>query len=224
MQWRYSNEEPYGPKDKALILGCIGRIQAKLSPPKNGAGAEYDVAMIENLKRAFARDFNEELPPGPDRDAQGFNGRDQSMYMNFRWFTSRLPAHSKVIVWTATTHAAKSLSGVPGQEKFVPLGSYIQREFKRDAFVLGFSAYSGTYAMARQPERPLPAAPANSLEAQAFDGGDSDIRYVNPSQILARKSVPAGPLGPGFKIANWADVLDGLVVFREERPPHFSGQ
>lgn len=218
-QWQYSNEEPYGPKDKALILGCIGRIQAKLSAPADGAVAAYDAAMIENLKRMFARDFNDDGPPGLDRDAQMFNERDRSMYMNFQWFTSRLPAHSKVIVWTATTHAAKSLSGVPGQEKFVSLGSYIRREFKDDAFVLGFSAFSGTYAMARQPERPLPAAPANSLEGQAFANADSDTRYLDPNQIRGRRSVPARPLGPSFKIANWADVLDGLVVFREERPP-----
>jgi erythromycin esterase-like protein len=129
-----------------------------------------------------------------------------------------------VIVWTATTHAAKNLSGVPGEEKFVPLGSYVRRQFKNDAFVLGFSAYSGTYALGRQPVRSLVVSPANSLEGRAFDNGDSDTRYFNSSQIGKLGSIPARPLGPDFKTANWGDVLDGLVVFREERPPQFSRQ
>ena len=180
--------------------------------------------MIENLKRTFARDFMNDVPSGADLATQTFNDRDQSMYMNFRWLMSRLPAKSKVIVWTATSHAAKDLSGVPGQEKRVSLGSYIHRDFKGQAFVLGISAYSGTYGMARQPVRPLSAAPANSLEGQAFDSGDSDTRYLDAGQIRKHGSILARPLGPDFKTANWGDVLDGLVIFREERPPLLSGK
>jgi erythromycin esterase-like protein len=49
--------------------------------------------------------------------------KDRSMYLNFRWLLSRLPGHSKVIVWAATTHVAKDLSGVDGdgvQFRLVP--------------------------------------------------------------------------------------------------------
>jgi hypothetical protein len=69
-----------------------------------------------------------------------------------------------------------------------------------------------------------PRPPANSLEGQAFDKGGSDTRYLNASQIREFGSIPARPLGPDFKTANWGDVLDGLVIFREERPPLFSGR
>jgi erythromycin esterase-like protein len=222
--WQYSSDAPYSPKDKALILGCLDRIERNVSLPRDGDAREYDLAMIENLKRSFARDFKHDVPFGVDPNTQDFNDRDHSMYMNFRWLMSRLPPDSKVIVWTATSHAAKDLSGVPGQEKWVPLGSYIRREFKDQAFVLGVSAYSGTYGMARQPVRPLAAAPANSLEGQAFVNGDSEIRYLDASQIRTFGSILARPLGPDFKTANWGDVLDGLVIFREERPPLFSGK
>jgi erythromycin esterase-like protein len=222
--WQYSSEAPYSPKDKALILGCLDRMEPNLSPPRASAARDYDLAMIENLKRSFARDFKHDVPFGVDLNTQDLNDRDQSMYMNFRWLMSRLPADSKVIVWTATSHAAKDLSGVPGQEKIVSLGSYIRRDFKGEAFVLGTSAYSGTYGMARQPVRQLAAAPANSLEGQAFDKGGSDTGYLNASQIREFGSILARPLGPDFKTANWGDVLDGLVIFREERPPLFSGR
>ena len=222
--WQYGSDAPYSPNDKALILGCLDKMEPKVSLPSDGAAHEYELAMIENLKRTFARDFMNDVPSGADLATQTFNDRDQSMYMNFRWLMSRLPAKSKVIVWTATSHAAKDLSGVPEQEKRVSLGSYIHRDFKGQAFVLGISAYSGTYGMARQPVRPLSAAPANSLEGQAFDSGDSDTRYLDAGQIRKHGSILARPLGPDFKTANWGDVLDGLVIFREERPPLLSGK
>ena len=78
--------------------------------------------------------------------------------------------------------------------------------------------------MARQPVRPLAAAPVNSLEGQPFDKGDADTRYFNASRIRTLGSILARPLGPDFKRANWDDVLDGLVIFREERPPLFPEQ
>ena len=62
--------------------------------------------MVASLKREFARDFTQDLP-GVDSDTRLFNARDGSMYQNFGWRVSQLPAGSKVIVWTATTHAAK---------------------------------------------------------------------------------------------------------------------
>lgn len=220
--WQYSTEAPYSPGDKALILGCLDKIERNVSLPRDGAVRAYDLAMIENLKRTLARDFTPDVQVGVDLTAQSFNDRDHSMYMNFQWLMSRLPADSKVIVWTATNHAAKDLSGVPGQEKRVPLGSYIRREFKDQAFVLGTSAYSGSYGMARQPVRPLASAPGNSIESLAFVNGDSDVRYFNSSQLRTLGTIPARPLGPDFKTANWDDVLDGLVIIREERPPVFS--
>ena len=65
--WQYTSEAPYSPKDKALILGCLGEIEARLSAPRGTAAAlaqgEHDLAMIENLKRYFARDFKEDAQP-----------------------------------------------------------------------------------------------------------------------------------------------------------------
>lgn len=216
MLWQYTSEAPYGPQDKARIVGCLDAIEIRLSSPGRTGRRTYEQAMVENLKRYFAR---EDVRAAPDLETQSFNGRDRSMSMNFAWLMSRLPARSKVIVWTATIHAAKNLSGVPGREQYVPLGSYINREFKNESFVLGISAFSGTYAMGRQPGRTLSAAPAGSFEGLAFAENQSDSRYFNPEQIRKLGSRPARPLGPDFITANWSDVLDGLVVLREEHPP-----
>lgn len=222
--WQYSSDAPYGPRDKTLILGCLDGMEANLSETRldDAPFREYDLVMIRSLKRNFARDFREDVPGGVDPSIQNSNARDQSMYLNFRWLMSRLPANSKVIVWAATTHVAKDLSGVPGQDRMVPLGSYIRREFTDHSFAVGFSAYSGSYGMARQPVRQLSVAPPLSLEGQAFLDDASDTRYFNLNQLRRFGAIPARPTGSDFKTARWDEVLDGLVVFREEHPPDFS--
>src|SRR5262249_23582749 len=148
-----------------------------------------------------------------------FNDRDASMYENFKWWQSRLPAGSKTIVWTATNHAAKNLAGVEGVTSLVSLGSHIRRGFNGQAYVLGFSALSGTYALGRQPPRTLIAAPGNSLEAGAFESGDADLRYIDAKALSRLGVIAARPLGADFKTARWSDVVDALVVVRQEHPP-----
>ncbi len=78
--------------------------------------------------------------------------------------------------------------------------------------------------MARQPVRTLSVAPEASLEAQAFANGSSDPRYFNSTQLRKLGPIAARPTSADFKTAEWDEVLDGIVVFREERPPEFSKQ
>lgn len=221
--WQYTDDGPYGPADKANIVGCLDRIEALLPQPGESKArwAEEDRAMIDSLTRDFARDFPEVSAKGADPDVTWMNERDRSMYLNFRWLLSRVPKHSKVIVWAATVHTAKDLSGVSGLAGRVPLGSYIRRDSKDRAFTLGFSAYSGSYAFVGQPVRQLSAAPDTSLEWRSFANHDSASVYISLKQLRKFGSVGARPLGTNFKTARWDDVLDGLVVFREERAPQY---
>jgi erythromycin esterase-like protein len=222
MLWQYSDDSPYGPKDKALILGCLDSIEALLSQAKTGDATWRDdeAAMIASLRRFFERDFHD-VPAGMDADTLWMNERDRSMYLNFRWLLSQLPPHSKVIVWAATVHAAKELSTVPKDESRIPLGYYIHRDFKSRAFALGFSAYSGSYAMVGQPVRPLSPAPPTSLESQSFAERDSDTVYLSRSELRKIGPIPARPLGTSFTTARWDEVLDGLVIFRHEQAPDY---
>jgi erythromycin esterase-like protein len=222
--WQYSADAPYSPNDKALILGCLHGIETRLSQASEAPWREYDRAMIESLKRSFARDFRQDLPKDADERILDENDRNRSMYLNFRWLLSRLPGHSKVIVWAATTHLAKDLSGVGGDEGVVSLGSSIRRDFKTRAFALGFSAYSGSYSMAGQPVRQLSVAPSTSLEGKALAARDSDTVYLSLEELRKFGSIAARPLGSSFKTARWNEVLDGLLIFREEQAPEFPGR
>jgi erythromycin esterase-like protein len=221
--WRYDADSPYGTEDKSLIVGCLDRIEIAASRGRTD-DAQYDLAMVASLRRRLDRDFPQDVATSIDPRLQSSNDRDRSMYENFRWLMSHLPAGSKVIIWAATTHVAKDLSGVPGQQMMVPMGSDIHREFKDRAFTLGFSACSGTYAMVGQPPRQLSAAPEASLEGQAFVNGSSDARYFNSTQMEKFGAITARPTSTEFKTAKWNEVLDGLLVFREERPPTFLKQ
>jgi erythromycin esterase-like protein len=221
--WQYTEASPYSPKDKGLILGCLDSIESSLAQTSSNEAPfrEYDKAMIDSLGKSLAFDFRQNVPKGVDEETLDFNDRDRWMYRNFEWLLARLPAHSKVIVWAANVHVAKDLSGVSGEENRVPFGSYLQRNFKGRAFALGFSAYSGSYAMTGQPVRQLSPAPGDSLEAKTFAGRDSDTTYLSLKELRRFGSVPARALEAGFKTARWDEVFDGLVVFREERAPEF---
>ena len=217
--WQYTDDAPYGPQDKARILGCLDSIDAQLretSAPSRTDG----LAMVDSLKRQFDRDF-QAVPAGMDADTLWMNKRDRSMYVNFRWLLSQLPPHSKVIVWAATVHVAKELSTVRGDESRIPLGSYIHRDFRSRAFALGFSAYSGSYAMVGQPVRPLSPAPQGLLEGRSFAGRDDDPVYLSRSELRKIGPIAARPLGTNFTTARWDHVLDGLVIFRRERAPEY---
>jgi hypothetical protein len=219
MLFQYRDDAPYGPKDKALIVGCLDGIETSIGQgPASGAPSrEAHLAMVASLKREFARDFPPDLP-GVDPNTRLFNARDGSMYQNYRWLVSRLPAGSKIVVWTATTHAVKDPRRVPDFESRVPLGKLLQDDYGARSFALFISAASGSYARTGQPIQQLSPAPEGSLERRAF-AGVGDSRYYGRKELHELGAIAGRALGTGFKTAMWDELCDGLVVFREERPP-----
>jgi erythromycin esterase-like protein len=148
-----------------------------------------------------------------------FNVRDQAMHQALQWHVGRLPRASKIIVWCATIHAAKSLRGVPGYADFVPLGSYVARDFGDAAAAIGISALGGSYGRGKAPATTL-EAPAASLEARAFTGDDSrDVGYLGRGALAPYGPSTAQPLNYSKPMAApWHEVIDGLLVLREEHP------
>ena len=219
--WQYSDDAPYGPADKARIVGCLDAIEAQIPQPAGNAATptEGDRAMVDSLKRNFARNFTEDDFSKSDQVLRWMNDRERSMYVNFAWWQARLPRHSKIIVWAATVHTAKDVSKIAEFTGRLPLGSYLRRDFGDRAFSLGFSAFSGSYVMVRPPVRQLSDAPATSLEGRAFAGRTAASVYLSQKQLRSFGPIASRPLGTTFSTARWDEVLDGLVVFRAERPP-----
>lgn len=221
LSWLYTDAAPYNPSDKAKIVGCLNEIENRASQAgeTKKPWAEADKAMVESLKRDLARDFTEDDFTKSGEEVKWMNDRDRSMYLNFKWLFSRLPPHSKVIVWAATVHLAKDLTGINGFQGRIPFGSFIKQDFGNRAFSLGFSAYSGDYGFVHQPVRQLSAAPASSLEGQVFAHSDTDSVYLSRHQLRKYGSIAARPLGVSFTTALWDQVLDGLIIFRKEHAP-----
>jgi hypothetical protein len=219
MLWEYTSDNPYGPQDKAGILVCLDSIGAHVSDTIT-PGRSDALAMIESLGRQFDRDF-QAVPAGMDANTLWTNERDRSMYLNLHWLLTRWPPGGKVIVWTATVHAAKELSTITGDGSRIPLGFYIHRDFGNRAFALGFSAYSGSYAMVGRPVQQLSPAPPGSLEARSLADHSGDAVYLSRSDLRMIGSIPARPLGTTFTTARWDEVLDGLVIIRRERAPDY---
>ena len=71
-------------------------------------------------------------------------------------------------------------------------------------------------------ERKVAAASADSLEAQVLANSTDDIRYVDSKQLKAFGAVTARPIDYSeSKKASWENVVDGLIVLRQEHPPEY---
>jgi erythromycin esterase-like protein len=197
--WLYDDANPFDDAAQARLQACADGIVA------HEGDATVDAAM--------ARNFVQYLAMANDRAI-----RDHAMYDNFAWHRARLPKDAKVIVWTTTVHAAKA--GVPGGVR--PMGAFLHEALGDDAFVVGFSALAGSHGRPNQPPVVLDAAAPDSLEQRAFAGSDAPIRYLDRAQLQAWGPVAGRALDYGdARVRDWAAVLDGVVVLREERPPQY---
>ena len=220
MSWQYTAQSPYGPSDKANIVSCLNKIAAALSQTKEDARSmEVIGAMVNSLQRNFARDFTEDDFTKKDQQLKWINDRDHSMYLNLRWLLGCLPRHSKIIVWAATVHTAKSLNGVEGFEGRVPLGDYVKRDFGDAAFSLGFSAFSGDYAFVRQSPHALSDAPASSLEGEVFAHSDSDVAYLSIKRLRKYGMILGAPFGNRLQERSLGSGLRCPGHFPQRTPP-----
>jgi erythromycin esterase-like protein len=141
------------------------------------------------------------------------------MYFNFRWLAARLKPGTKIIVWAANQHVAKD----PGlAQDFIAGGStgaLIRHEYGRRAFALGFSAGGGSFRWGRD-SKPIPPVSAESVEGVVLARSGGEAAYVGPAALAALGTRPASFFDHrGSLNGQWADIFDGAVLFRTERPP-----
>jgi erythromycin esterase-like protein len=205
----------YGPAEKARIQACLADIGRALAAGagRDARSREEALQMAASVGRQIARD-QVDFATYPRE-------RDRSMYLNFRWLEGRLPRRSKIIVWSATAHVARDASATRDFAQGPNFGAFVHRDYGRRAFALGFTALAGTHYWSRQePARAFAAAAPGSLEARALAGSRADTVYLGPRRLQRLGALPGGALFYHEPMTlRWSDVLDGLVVFRSERPP-----
>jgi erythromycin esterase-like protein len=213
LQWLYTEPHKYGPADTAALLSCLNLVQSELmskSVSSRTAKETMHAYMTASLIRRISRD------PLSDDMSAGFAARDQSMYLNYVAIISQLHNNAKIIVWTATVHARK-IATISSIFQTIPFGVYIRRNMQKHVFTIGFSALSGSYG--RRQIKPLPVAPPESLESMAFKDNGVDEKYFSFDDLKKAGLIPARGFDEDFNILHWDTVIDGLVVFRETRPP-----
>ena len=206
----YSKEAPYTAGERDGLRECVSAVrQALLAKPAIEDGL-FLFAMLDNLDRYLARDFQS--------DAQRIGGRDASMHSNIRWWLSkRGKLKPKVIVWAANSHIAKGkgIDAVYGGA--APLGNLIAADFGERSYSVGFSANSGTYRWSRAEVKVIPTN-VESLENRATGTTGKTIAFLSRRDIGEEPEI-AGLLNHQFYRGKWREFFDGVVVFETERPP-----
>lgn len=197
--WTYDAANPFDEREQLRLQQCA-RNAADAAATHRSLDAP-DRVMLENFAR-YA-----------DRQRLGTaSGRDESMFRNLTWHLERLPADSRVVIWTATVHAARQR----GSLSELPLGARAAERWGDRIGSVGFTAYAGQTSRAGRPASPIPKAPADSLEATATK--DTAWALLDSRKLRAIGRVPSRLLGTFFS-ETWSDYFDAVVVIRQETAP-----
>lgn len=197
--------------ERAPLQSCVAEIRAAILGRPESAGRPERMHLLDNIERYAGRDRSDV--------AAMLRGRDRSMWLNFQWLRERLPRGSKIIVWGATAHLSRNATAHKPFSGGGNLGSYVDKAYGKRAFFLGFTAAGGSHRWGWNAIRPLTPAQPGSLEMEALRAVAGDSVYLGRSELKRLGERSASVFGDDPSVANWARVLDGVVVFREERAP-----
>jgi erythromycin esterase-like protein len=176
--------------------------------------------MLGDLASYFARERG-----AAERGAAGTPDRDLVMAQHVAWWSARLPRDAKIVVWTATTHAARAPGAHPVLPLGVPpLGARLAERWGDRLAVIGFTALRGQWSRAGQPSQPLAPLPPHALEARALAAGAAGDAagwaYLDRPALRSLGSVPSRLFGK-VTTTDWSTAFDGVLVIRDEAAPTF---
>jgi erythromycin esterase-like protein len=199
--WTYDAGNPFDEREQLRLQQC-----ARHAADAAAAHRSFDAADRVMLE-SFAR-YADRQRVGPA------SSRDESMYRNLVWYVERLPAGSRVVIWTATVHAARQR----GARSEVPLGARVVERWGDRVGAVGFTAYAGYTSRAGRPASPIADAPPGSLEATATS--TSAWALLDSEKLRAIGRVSSRLFGQ-FVSETWSDYFDAVVVIRQEVAPTF---
>ena len=221
--YTYTATLPYDSTERARLADCT-RLAADRAPAERTSTARTaerrtpDEVMLGDLASYFARERGAGEP-----GAAGTPDRDLVMAQNVAWWSARLSRDAKIVVWTATTHAARAPDapsvrplGVP------PLGERLAERWGDRLAVIGFTALRGQWSRAGQPSQPLAPLPPQALEARALAAGAAgdaaEWAYLDRAALRSLGSVPSRLFGK-VTTTDWSTAFDGVLVIRDEVAP-----
>ncbi|MBK8006415.1 MAG: erythromycin esterase family protein [Gemmatimonadetes bacterium] len=203
--WQYTDSLPFDATEQRWLLTCVQDAQAGWGEQAERDQQIADAEMLGAFAGYAARQQEGSTAPG----------RDLGMYRAVMGHLQRLPAGTKVVVWTATVHAARAMTG--GEE--APLGMLLATRLGHRLVSVGFTALGGESSMAGRPVRTLPTLPPGSLEARALAGGAGAV-VLDSVALAALGALPSRLLGR-TGAGDWASLFDLVVVIGREVAPAF---
>lgn len=202
LEWSYTDETPFDSTEKSALAACARSASRHVLGITAGSP---QAAMLRAFGRYAIRQVVEDATPT----------RDDSMYDALTWHVQAWPRGTRVIVWTATVHAAREGRGLPCS----PLGKRLAATYGSQLVSIGFTAMGGTTSMAGAKPSALADAPAGSLERLAL-GGTRESEFVD-HRALTKFDGKSSRLFGHFVSAAWSRNFDGVIVFRTELAPTF---
>ncbi len=205
-RWLYDDATPFDDAAQARLRACSDAVRAALAA--QGADPASDLA---GMAAAYGRYLEMALDGNGDR-------RDLGMSELVAWHRARWPRGTRAIVWCATVHAAKRLDNIAPAT--MPMGAHLASTYGDRVAAIGFSAAGGTFGDLSGAVHALPPAAPEALETVALADARGDLRYLDRRWLRRHGVMSARPINDRLvHAAAWGDVLDGVMVLREERAP-----
>lgn len=222
--WGYTAALPYDSTERTRLADCARlaaeRALTQRSPTARTAERRTpDEVMLDDVASYFARERG-----AAERAAAGTPDRDRVMAQHLAWWAAR-PRSAKIVVWTATTHAARASGPQPVLPLGVPpLGAQLADRWGDGLAVIGFTALRGQWSRAGRPSQPLAPLPPQALESRALAaepaGDTAEFAYLDRAALRSLGSVPSRLFGK-VTTTDWSTAFDAVLVIRDEAAPTF---
>ncbi len=202
LNWQYDDNHKYDKVEQSRIAKCVNTIVNALEKyDSTNRQVELDLFMAQNF--AVYLSFR----TGGDY----FNLRDTNMAQNIQWHLDKLPQKTKVIIWSASIHVAKTLK--PLYPKRTSMATHLT-EGLDGVMSIGFSALGGEFGRSKQQAKLIQPA---LLAEHVYQQQQGSLMYLNKHQLQELGAISAQPIQYGKKhTADWSTLFDGMIFIRNE--------
>jgi len=157
------------------------------------------------------------LAPAAGGSASPSCSREQQMTENLIWLASQRYPQRKIIIWSATAHAARmpQLPAAAGGDG-PSLGLRLYELFGSKSYAIGVTSYRNAQGHIVSDQHPLPEF-EELMAAAGFDYGFIDLRGARSGRSWIAGEFLARPNFHNTTPAVWSELLDALLFVREHQ-------
>jgi erythromycin esterase len=175
------------------------------------------------LQSIQAHAVGEWLRPVGGTSVESQNVREQQMGRNLVWLAEEAFPGRRIVVWAATRHIARDLPSISSYPAgYASVGQEVHLHFGDAMYLVGFTAREGAWGYPGGEARPIAPPSPGSLEALMHEAGLEnaivDFRSPASGSEWLRQPLIARPMGYSEMVADWGNVLDGMVYTRVMEP------